>query len=66
LGNITWNLEGDSVQDCWNEFDNKLISIEDDIDPLTEFSNNTVIKLKTPAEIKKFINTRKRLLRNTN
>ena len=64
LGNVTWNLEGDSVQDCWNDFENKLITIVDDIVPLTEFSNNTEAKLKIPPEIKNVINTRKRLLKS--
>jgi hypothetical protein len=65
LGNVTWNLEGDSVQDCWNEFENKLISINDYIVPLTEFSDNTIIKLKTAPEITNFKNIWKRLLKKS-
>jgi hypothetical protein len=63
LGNVNWNLQGDLVQDCWNELENKLISIVDDIVPLTEFSSNTMFKLKIPTEIKNLINIRKRLLK---
>jgi hypothetical protein len=38
-----WALNRDSVQDCWNEFEYKLIKIVDTIVPLTDFSNNTLV-----------------------
>lgn len=62
LGKVDWQLRSDSVQDCWNEFESKLVEVVDKIVPLTEFINNTFAKSKIPPEIKNLMNIRKRLL----
>ena len=62
LGKVDWQLRSDSVQDCWNEFESKLVEVVDKIVPLTEFINNTFAKSKIPPEIKNLMNKRKRLL----
>ena len=36
LNNEGWILNGDLVQDCWNDFEYKLIQIADKIVQLTE------------------------------
>jgi hypothetical protein len=52
----------DSVQGVWNEFENKLINIVDEIVPIKEFENNLQLKSQVPPQIKHIINKRKRLL----
>ncbi len=63
LGNEIWDLQGDSVQDSWNEFENKLIRIVDEIVPLTKFTNNNYVKINTTPEMRNLINIRKRHLK---
>ena len=63
LSEMDWNLEGDQVQDYWNNFESKLVEVVDQIIPFTEYINNTTIKTKIPPSIKKMMNIRKRLLK---
>ena len=59
---VDWNINIDTVQEFWNEFEFKLISIIDDIIPLRDFSG-TIIKEPTPRIVKNKINKRNRLLK---
>ena len=52
LCSVDWNINIDTVQEFWNEFEFKLISIIDDIVPLLDFSG-TIIKEPTPRIVKK-------------
>ena len=63
LTQVDWSVKSDGVQGCWNEIENKLIKIVDNIAPHQEFKNNSCLKSKTtPHEIKYLINRRKNLL----
>ncbi len=62
LRSENWDLQSDSVQDCWNEFESKLVKMVNMIVPLTEFSNNTFVKAKIPLAIKNLISVRRQLL----
>jgi hypothetical protein len=63
LTHVNWKIESDTVQGCWNEIQNELITIVDMIIPCQKFKNNSSAALKTlPLEIKNLINRRKRLL----
>ena len=63
LKEINWGLTSDSVQGCWDEFENKLIRVVDVVAPLVEFVNDSCVKsVSTPAHIKTLLNRRKRLL----
>ena len=62
LCSVDWNIDIDTVQEFWNEFEFKLISIIDDIVPLCDFSG-TIIKEPTPRIVKNKINKRNRLLK---
>ena len=42
LSNVDWNIEIDTVQDFWNEFECKLINVVDKIVPLTDFNENFI------------------------
>ena len=35
LSTVDWNIKSDLVQDYWNELENKLITVVDDLVPLT-------------------------------
>ena len=60
---LNWEIESDSVQDCWNEIENKLVNIIDILAPIEEFANESSVKSsKTPIFIKKLMNRRKHLL----
>jgi hypothetical protein len=62
LRSVNWEMFSDSVQGVWNEFENKLINIVDEIVPIKEFENNLQLKSQVPPQIKHIINKRKRLL----
>ena len=52
LNAVSWNIKIDRVQEFWNEFENKLITVIDDIVPLRDFTDN-IIKEPTPRIVKK-------------
>ena len=63
LADTDWNIENDDVQGYWNEFENRLINVVDNILPLLEtrpFSNTPD---KIPNNVKTQINLRKNLLK---
>ena len=62
LSLIDWNLNIDDVQGFWNALEAKLISVIDNIIPMTKFVNNT-IKERISSAIKNKINIRNRLLK---
>ena len=51
------------AQGAWDDFENKLIAVVDDLVPLSGFKNNLQVKLLSNI-IKRKINLRKRLLKN--
>ena len=59
---LNWNFTSDSVQAYWNELENQLIGVIDDLAPLVMFSNKE-IKVSAPQYIQNKLNERKRLLR---
>ena len=59
---VDWYSEFENVQDCWNSFECKLITVIDEIAPVSKFVNNE-IKVKPCAHVKNKLNIRKRLLR---
>ena len=62
LNDGDWNTNIDMVQEFWNEFENKLIIVVDEIVPIRDFDEN-VIKEPTPKLVKNKINKRNRLLK---
>ena len=63
LNQTSWTIKSDSVQDAWNEIENKLIKIVDLIAPLEEFTNDRITKsTKAPTYILAAKNRRKKLL----
>ena len=63
LSKTTFELNSDDPQYIWNDLENKLLTITDNLVPYEPFSNNQTVKsLKPPAQIKRKINLRKRLL----
>ena len=58
-----WDFKSDSVQAYWNELENQLIAIIDDLAPLTEVINNELPNT-VPVSIKKKMNQRKLLLKS--
>ena len=63
LSKITFELNSNDPQYIWNDLENKLLTITDNLVPYEPFSNNQTVKsLKPPAQIKRKINLRKRLL----
>ena len=51
------------MQDCWNNFENKLIVVIDEILPMRTHFNDVIIQPPCPF-IKHKLNLRRRLLRN--
>jgi hypothetical protein len=64
LGDVDWSCSADSVQTCWNDFENKLLKVVDELVPIAEFSDKIAIKKTLPAVIKNKLNRRKRLIKN--
>ena len=62
LSTVDWNLQGDTVQDCWNDFETKLMCVVDQLVPITEFDNDVSKPTKVPTGVKNLMNIRKRLL----
>ena len=44
LVNVDFNLANDNVQDCWNDFENKLIVVIDEILPMRTHFNDVIIQ----------------------
>ena len=64
LQTVQFNVDYESPQDLWNNFEITLLPIVDEIVPYAEFCNNTVSNSNsTPKYIKNKINIRKKLLR---
>ena len=62
LSLLNWNFTSDSVQAYWDELENQLVGVIDDLAPVVMFSNKEVKSL-TPQYIKNKLNERKRLIR---
>ena len=60
LSAVDWTTDATAVQEIWNVFENKLISIVDKLARMSEFVGNNV-KTKISPTIKRKLNTRKRL-----
>ena len=60
---MDWSNNATDVQGAWDDFENKLIAVVDNLVPLSEFKNNSQVKLPSNV-IKRKINLRKRLLKN--
>ncbi len=57
------NARSDSVQDAWNEIENKLIKIVDLVAPIVEFNNDRITNsITAPPFISSAKNRRKKLL----
>ena len=63
LNLVDWTCNANSVQGCWNDFENKLLGVVDVMIPLTYYSDKFTSKHTLPSEIKNKCNLRKRLLR---
>ena len=63
LSLVDWSNNATDVQGAWDDFENKLIAVVDNLVPLSEFKNNLQVKLPSNV-IKRKINLRKRLLKN--
>ena len=67
LAETNFNFTTDDSQSYWDLFENKLITIVDEIVPLTPFIlNQTLSSAKPPKNIKHKLNLRKRLLKTLN
>ena len=62
LREVDWQIDYDDVQSFWNHLESKVLSVVDELVPMTTFINNTYVKEKTPCHIKAAINKRKRML----
>ena len=63
LSKHNWSFTSDSVQAYWNQLENQLIKIIDELVPLVEH-RNTNIEAPVPSYIKHKLNERKRLLKS--
>ena len=63
LSDVDWSCNADSVQTCWNDFENKLLKVVDELVPITQFSDKISIKKTLPDVIKNKLNRRKRLIK---
>ena len=63
LAQRNWDFNSDSVQAYWNQFENQLVAVVDELVPLVQHRNSN-ITAPVPACIKNKINERKRLLRS--
>ena len=63
LSLVDWSNNATDAQGAWDDFENKLIAVVDDLVPLCGFKNNLQVKLPSNI-IKRKINLRKRLLKN--
>ena len=63
LANVEFNVSSNNVQECWNDFENILIVIVDEILPMRNHCNEVIIAPHCPF-IKHKLNLRRRLLKN--
>ena len=66
LEEVDWDIGADTVQACWNIFENKLINVIDSLVPYTTFTNNRIKQISNPPHVKNWLNVRHRLLKNFN
>ena len=66
LGSVSWDIGSIDVQGYWNTFEEKLVTIVDQVAPYSTFTNRTNVKAKTPSAIKNQLSTRKKLLKSFN
>ena len=64
LEEVDWDVGANTVQDCWNIFENKLINVIDSIVPYTTFQNNKIKKVSYPPHVKNWLNVRNRLIKS--
>ena len=62
LSKIDWKIQDDSVQGYWNQFENKILEVVDNLIPMQVMYNGIECNPKPPSNIKHKINIRKRLL----
>ena len=63
---IEFDLEIKDVQSLWNNIENHLIGVTDEVAPLAASSQNkTMDSMKTPAVIKRKMNQQKKLIAKT-
>ena len=63
LANVQFDLTIDNVQGCWNDFENKLITVVNEKLPVRNHCNDVIIAPHCPF-VKHKLNLRKRLLKN--
>ena len=63
LSRCKFDLDIDEVQQLWNNIENVIIGIVDNIAPITEFTNNFTTKTHPDILIKPKINRKRRLLK---
>ena len=63
LSRVDWNINVPDVQQFWNLFETKLLSVIDVIAPYTKFCNNQVFPAVVNPKIKTLLNARKNLLK---
>ena len=63
LSQCNFNLDIDSVQEFWNNFEHKLLTIVDDLVPIVPFTNNYVTSSTSPSYLKSKVNKRRQLLK---
>ena len=57
LGSVSWDIGSIDVQGYWNTFEEKLVTIVDQVAPYSTFTNRTNVKAKTPSAIKNQLST---------
>jgi hypothetical protein len=60
---VDWSCNFNSVQGCWNDFENKLLGVVDILIPLSCYSDKITSKHTLPSVIKNKCNLIKRLLK---
>ncbi len=62
LSNVNWQTDTGDVQSCWNNIENNILEVIDNLIPICSFNNNVITKQSLPPWMKNKINLRKRLL----
>ena len=63
LSAMNLNFDDTSVQELWNSLENVLISVIDELAPLTVYSNDKPISAKKDANLRSKLNKRRQLLK---
>ena len=63
LSRVDWNINVPDVQQFWNLFETKLLSVIDVIAPYTKFCNNEVFPAQVNKKIKTLLNASKNLFK---